>query len=288
MALPLPPGQHIVISHGLFREHFEMDSMEVATDHYNIGITLQGHRRTITPLYSYSYKPGDVAVAPPFLLHRTVSESDGPYERIMIKFSPKFVEPFIKDVGQSVFHRLYENLVYHFTEDTQEKIRRMFFDMLEEYEKNTPYRDFILQGMLFRLFITVLEEHLPTRTVTHPSSLTPPIMNAIAYMETHYKSQPSIEEVAQYAGFSTGYFSRLFHAQSGLTYSAYLNNIQIRHVQILLSTTDMSVTDIAQETGYCHSDYLSAQFKKKTGMTPSEYRRKAKSYPQQPLPHRIS
>ena len=82
-----------------------------------------------------------------------------------------------------------------------------------------------------------------------------------------------MEEVAQHAGFSAGYFSRLFHAQLGMTYSSYLSNIQIRHVQILLSTTNMSIMDIAHETGYCHGEYLSAQFKRKTGMTPSQYRK---------------
>lgn len=273
MPFPLSEGQHFHITHLYFDKPYHMDSMQMATDHYNIGITLQGHRRTITPLQSYSYKAGDVALAPPFLYHRTLAESSGPYERIMVKFTPDFVAPFIKELGQPVFDQLYNTLVYHFEEETQNKIRNMFFDMLAEYKKNTPYKEFILQGMLFRLFTTVLEEHIPTPTEIHPSPLTTQIINAIVYMENNYKSQPPMEEVAQHVGFSAGHFSRLFHSQLGITYSAYLNNIQIRHVQILLTTTNMSIMDIAHETGYCHGDYLSAQFKKKVGMTPSQYRK---------------
>lgn len=274
MPTPLPQGQEIVVTHIHFKERYHMNSLQMATDHYNIGITLQGHRRTITPNCSYSYQTGDVALAPPFLFHRTLAEYDEPYERIMIKFSQKFVEPFIREVGQHVFTRLYETLVYHFSPDVQEKLKGMFFDILEEYQKNTPYKEFILQGMLFRLFTTILEEHIPTQPLAqHPTPLSPQIINAIVYMEYHYKEQPSMEEVAQYAGFSSGYFSRLFHAQLGMTYSTYLSNIQQRHVQILLSTTDKSIMEIAHETGYCHGEYLSAQFKKRTGMTPSEYRK---------------
>lgn len=274
MPTPLPEGQQIIVHHGLYEEFYRMDSLQMATDHYNIGFTLQGHRRTITPLCSYSYKVGDVAVAPPFMFHRTIAESDGPYERIMIKFSPAFAEPFIQQVGQHVFQRLYKTLVYHFSVESQTKIRQMFFDMLMEYKKNTPYKEFILQGMLFRLFTTVLEEHIPSQPVTmNPSPLTPPIIDAIVYMEDHYKLQPSLEETAHHAGFSAGHFSRLFHKQLGMTYSTYLTNIQIRHVQILLTNTTMSITEIAHETGYCHGDYLSAQFKKRVGMTPREYRK---------------
>ncbi len=72
-----------------------------------------------------------------------------------------------------------------------------------------------------------------------------------------------MEEVAQYTGYSTGYFSRLFHAQLRMTYSTYLNNIQIRHVQILLSTTNMSIMDIAHETGYCHGEFYPPSLRKK-------------------------
>ena len=64
MPTPLPEGQQIIVHHGLYEEFYRMDSLQMATDHYNIGFTLQGHRRTITPLCSYSYKVGDVAVAP--------------------------------------------------------------------------------------------------------------------------------------------------------------------------------------------------------------------------------
>ncbi len=277
MPTPLPQGQQIVVTHIHFKERYHMDSLQMATDHYNIGITLQGHRRTITPMYSYSYQVGDVALLPPYILHRTLADYDEPYERIMIKFSPSFVEPFIQRVGQHAFQKLYETFVYHFDGKSQEKLKRMFFEILEEYQKDTPYKEFILQGMLFRLFTTIMEEHIPDHLEFNPMSLTTPIINAIVYMEDHYKESPSIDEVAQYAGFSTGYFSRIFHAQLGMTYSTYLNNIQIRHVQILLSTTAMSIMDIAHETGYCHGEYLSAQFKKKTGMTPSQYRKQCRS-----------
>lgn len=274
MPTPMPQGQEIVVTHGCFEKHFQMSSMEMATDHYNIGFTLQGHRRTITPLYSFSYKAGNVAVAPPYMFHRTIAEDDGLYERILIKFTPKFVEPFIHVVGQPVFDQLYKTLVYHFTEETQSKIKNMFFDMLAEYQKSTPYKELILQGMLFRLFTTILEEHISVeQPYTNPSPLTPPISDAIAYMEHHYKIQPSLEDVARHIGFSAGHFSRLFHTQLGMSFSTYMNNIQIRHVKLLLINTNMSIMDIAHETGYCHGDYLSAQFKKKTGMTPSQYRK---------------
>ena len=277
MPTPLFPGQQILVHHGCYEEHYQMKSMQMATDHYNIGMTLHGQRRTITPHFSYCYGAGDVALAPPYLFHRTTAMSEGPYERIMIKFSRKFAEPFIRELGPAVFKTLYETFVYHFTPKSRNHIRQMLFEMLMEYKKDTPYKEFILQGMLFRLFTTVLEEHLPTGSYLEPSPLSPQISDAIAYMEQHYTLRPTMEETAKHVGFSAGYFSRLFHAQLGMPYNVYLNNIRIRNVQIFLSNTDLSVSEIADKCGYCHIDYLSAQFKKITGMSPLQYRQRSLS-----------
>ena len=96
--------------------------MEMATDHYSIGYVISGDRRTITPNATYSYHAGDVAMSPPYVYHRTVAESGEPYERILIKYTPDFVKPFIEKVGRKTFDDLYESRVCHFTKEAQEKI----------------------------------------------------------------------------------------------------------------------------------------------------------------------
>ena len=73
------------------------------------------------------------------------------------------------------------------------------------------------------------------------------------------------------------YFSRLFRAQLGMSFTEYLSNVRIRHVSALLAQTNKSIMQIALETGYCHGDYMATQFKSKVGMTPTEFRRKSKA-----------
>ena len=102
------------------------------------------------------------------------------------------------------------------------------------------------------------------------------IMDAITYMENCYSKDPSLQETAKIAGFSTAYFSRLFQSELGMSYTEYLTHVKIRHVQILLTQTNKSIMEIAQETGFCHGNYLSEQFKKAVGMTPGKYRRNAR------------
>lgn len=277
MALPLREGTHVYVERKTFDADYMMPAMEMATDHYSISYIISGDRATVTPFGTFGYHAGMVTVLPPFRYGRTVSKSDEPYERILIKFSPEFAVPFIEQVGQQIFDGIYEQVFFSFPPQGQKKVEKIFMDIVEEYEKEMPYREFILQGMLFRLLLTVWEEKIPVEGEnTAKMQLTPPIVEAISYVEKSYYQNPSLEEAAKVAGFSPAYFSRLFHTQMGKSYSEYLCNVKLHHASVLLVKTDKSVMEIAQETGFCHGNYLNELFKKKTGMTPGQFRRRKK------------
>lgn len=279
MPFPIPEGQHIIVEHRTLPTGYCMPSMEMATDHYNIGYVVSGDRRCITPLQTYDYHAGDVSMAPPYVYHRTIAETDAPYERYLIKFTPEFIKPFLTHVGQHIFDELFQLNICRFDKETREKIKNLFWEMYEEYEKDAPYKEFILQGMLFRLLTTVWEKRLLGETATlNKSPLTKPVMDAICHIETYYYMNLTLEETARRVNLSTAYFSRLFHAQLGMPFSEYVSNVRIRHVKILLSQSSKSIMEIALETGFSSGDYLSTQFRAKTGMTPREFRKQTHNY----------
>lgn len=278
MAIPLSNNQQIWVKHRIMSADTAMPSMEMATDHYNIGYIISGDRTNITPKHKYTYHAGNVAMMAPYVYHKTMPASDAPYDNFLIKFSPEFIQPLIDVIGQNIFDSLYAQNVFRFSKKDQLLIEQMFYDMEAEYEKNTPYKELILQGMLFRLFTAIIEKSLPEENVTtHPSPLSKPIMDAVCLIELHYSERLTLENIANEVNLSCAYFSRLFTAQLGMSYSEYLNAVRLRHVQRLLSTTNKTIMDIALETGYCSGDYLSSQFKKKNGMTPKEFRNAAKT-----------
>lgn len=273
MSAPLKKGTNICVVHEHYPVNFTMPSMDIATDHYNIGFTISGDRKNITQFGSYIYQAGDVTLLPPFVYHRTTFQSDKAYEKIMIKYSPKFAEPFIREMGQNVFDYLNDSRVFHFSPSSQKKICKMFWEMFDEYNKNKPYSEFILQGMLFRLFTTILDEHITNSgSEIQCTNLTLPVMTAVTYIETFYYRNPTLEETAQIAGMSAGYFSKIFHRQLEQTYSSYLNNVKLKHAAAMLINTGKTIIEIALETGFCHGNYLSEKFKEYYGISPKEYR----------------
>lgn len=274
MPRPLPDGCLFTIERRILAANYEMPSFEVATDHYTIGYMISGDRLTITPTTTYSTHPGNIAGCPPFTYHKTTPASDAIYDSILIKFAPDFVKPFTDTFGQQALDDIYTHPVHRFTDIVKEKIFLLLSDMLNTYEKDFIYREFLLQSKLFELLILIIEESLPEEAaIIHKTPLSQPIMEAVYYMENHYADNLSLDKVAQAAGFSPAYFSRLFQSQLGKSYSDYLTNIRLRHVEALLINTNKSVTEIALETGYSHISNLTEQFKKKIGMTPSAFRK---------------
>lgn len=274
MARPMPEGCEFTITRRSLPRDYEMPTMEAATDHYNLGYLISGSRITITPNITYTQHPGYVGTLAPFIYHRTVPASKEVYESILIKYTLAFAKPFTDAFGMQALNRIYENPTNRFEPEIQNKIYHLLLDMLDEYEKESPYRNFALQCMLFQILILILEKRLPDDGVTtHSTPLTPPIIEALYYMEKHYPDKLSLETVAEISGFSPAHFSKVFQSQLGKSYSEYLSDIRLKHVQELLLTTKKSITEIALETGYTYPGNLTEQFKRKIGMTPMAYRK---------------
>lgn len=87
----------------------------------------------------------------------------------------------------------------------------------------------------------------------------------------------SVSEVAENAGFSLDYFSRIFLAHTGFTVSGYINYQRLKKAAVRLRMTNDSILETALNAGFeSHEGFIKA-FKKRYGMTPSEYRNKNKS-----------
>lgn len=274
MPIPIPNGKQIIIQKNTRLGQYCMPSMEISTDHYDISYIISGDRKVITPLKSYSYHKGDIAMGIPYLYHRTLSESNEPYENYLIKFTPEFIEPFFDKCDKSIFDELTDQRICRFDTEKQQTLKNMFEEMLEEYKKNKPYTEFILQCMLFRLLITIYENKLKVDIQSFKTPLTDPILNAIYYIENNYNKDLTLKETAQAVHFSCGHFSRLFKKQLGISFSQYLCNVRLNYVKRLLIKTNKTITEIALEVGYCNADYLSSQFKANNKMTPTEFRKR--------------
>lgn len=92
------------------------------------------------------------------------------------------------------------------------------------------------------------------------------------YLKLNYMYDLSLESMAALLGFSTPYFCRLFKQNFGQTFVEYLSALRIQAAEDLLRERSHSTAEVAGMVGYEDASYFARAFKKKTGMTPTEYR----------------
>lgn len=84
------------------------------------------------------------------------------------------------------------------------------------------------------------------------------------------ESNLTIQQVAEELGVSYSNFRKLFKEYTGLSPATYQQELRLLRAKELLSTTDMTVKEIAYRLNFESPDYFSAKFKAKMGCKPSE------------------
>ena len=78
--------------------------------------------------------------------------------------------------------------------------------------------------------------------------------------------------MAEMAGISRDYFSRIFKNVTGMNYSKWLNTIRLEKATELLSQNDMTLTEVAMLSGFQSIPSFNRVFRDEKGMAPGEYR----------------
>lgn len=118
-----------------------------------------------------------------------------------------------------------------------------------------------------------LDNYLSEEEKKLKEKLGKPMGEAIRFMKGNYNKPISIEDIADVAGVSTGYLSKLFKRELDMGLNEYLTCIRLEKSQELLSETSMSVKEIALMVGYSDEKYYSRLFKKTIGIKPTDYRK---------------
>lgn len=99
-----------------------------------------------------------------------------------------------------------------------------------------------------------------------------PINQAELYILNHLKADLTLAAVAARFGFSPSYFSRLFAAETGKSFKAYVSELRLDFAKKLLIQTSMTVSHICEECGFRDYPNFIRRFTQYAGMTPSAYR----------------
>ena len=104
----------------------------------------------------------------------------------------------------------------------------------------------------------------------------PHIKKAVEYSIKNFDSPLSIDLICNELNINKSYFCKIFKAETGYTFTNFLNIFRIEKSKKLLRNTDMSLLDVAISVGFNSQNYYSSVFKKITNKTPLEYKQEIK------------
>lgn len=94
------------------------------------------------------------------------------------------------------------------------------------------------------------------------------------FIEANLHQDLNREAIAEHVYLNPAYLSRLFRKETGLSLTDYTVELRLKHAKAELERTNIKISDIAVSVGYSNFSHFSKLFKKLTGLTPHEYRKK--------------
>ncbi len=96
-----------------------------------------------------------------------------------------------------------------------------------------------------------------------------------AYIETNFGDPNlSLSSVAAQFKISEGHLSKMFKLKYGMRFSAYVEEVRMDKAKDFLKNTSLNVGEISELVGYLSTNTFCRAFKRVTGLTPSDYRKK--------------
>lgn len=92
------------------------------------------------------------------------------------------------------------------------------------------------------------------------------------YIQNHLSEDLSLSLLAEHFNYNSSYLSYLFKQITGTGLSDYITGVRIDRANYLLANSNDSVSSIAEQTGFDTAQYFSYVYKRRMGITPSDYR----------------
>ena len=232
---------------------------------------------------TYVLNPGDILLIPPFMLHELQSKPTGSRFIYLIDISmlrcfqdytsldPIFMNPYLctADSQPEIYQHIYDSLA----------------KMADIYFSHDIFWETTIYTVLIDILLTIGRSHYSRHAdedndspdVRHPEYYAI-FANLLNYIDAHYMEDLTLEQVADYIGFSKYHFSRLFKQHTNTTFHNYLCHKRIQAAQSMLTANrNLPVTDIAFQTGFNNLTSFNRCFNKYTNCSPTEYRNKLRN-----------
>ncbi|MBO5196889.1 MAG: helix-turn-helix transcriptional regulator [Clostridia bacterium] len=271
----------------IFKQSSMPDTNVMALAHIHNAIELlyvnEGSFTTILGETEYYIEKGDLLLIRTGVIHRIFSGSEEKNSYYVIKIAPSLIFDFAVDSNASKYIlnlKLGEGKKCKWTKAELEgtQLKAITESIINEHSKDDYCSDIAIKSGCAQILMHILRETEGDGSSQAVSEATDEVIRliykAIEHIYNNFQRKVTALECSKAVGMSYSYFSRTFKSVTGKTFSEFLEDIRLDNAKKLLLTTDKAVAEIAFESGYNDTCYFIAEFRKKSGLTPKQFRLK--------------
>lgn len=227
---------------------------------YEIEYIASGHATETINGTEYEVRPGFAVLLSPADLHSYKNVKEEDFLTIYnVKFSPYLLPPELQKALNGISAPL---------GGTCAEIEPLFRKLLAEYNGHAFAREQFILSTITQICILLLR---CCEEVRH--SAKDPEREMVSYIREHFLESISVETVANIVHLSPNYFSEFFKRHMGIGFSAYVKKLRLEFAANLLLTSDLTVQQAAEKSGFNSAAHFFNSFKSEYQMTPEQFRK---------------
>ena len=218
---------------------------------------------------------GELVTVCPYDIHATAASEDREYERVLISFD----RDFFGGLGEGYAAELSAFLskgsrVIRFTPKERAWVEGMLDYLTDRGREFNTGTDLFVKNALACILLLLnkkapREEDVPTK-MSDGALL---VSRVSGFVNKNFSERLTLSMLAEEFFVSQSYLSRLFGRITGTTLTEYISAVRIKEAKRLLSSTSLSVAEIAERIGFSSLTHFERVFKKIVRMTPLDFRR---------------
>jgi AraC-like DNA-binding protein len=234
---------------------------------------------------SFTVRGGDLVMIGSTLYHRQLARIDGVKDRVVVLiFKPELIRTATAN-GDDVEYLMpfySQNADFPHVIPAETTVPARIFELIKDMYAEFPVtssrarlavRTYL--KMVLILLVNHYADYLGTRkTFRDKQQSIMRLRPLFVWIDRHYADPVTVEDAARICAMSASYFMRFFKQVTGESFLSYLNHFRVAKAQVLLATTDKSISEISQEIGFCDQSYFGMVFRKVVQTTPMCYRRR--------------
>ncbi len=191
------------------------------------------------------------------------SSPTNPLHYYWIGFSGPESDNIMKNIGFTQ-----ENPVIYFNRN--EEIIKAFKDLFLSWNNGNSYD---LYSAFFHLISILKKNALTEKQLNLTQTENEIFVKAEQFIKTNLHQNLKVQDVAQALNIDRSHFSRIFKKRFQTSPHTFINNLRLKEVEILLTTTNYTIQQIANQLNYPDVYALIKQFKTRYHVPPNQYRK---------------